>query len=263
VEATGIAVLTFGWALARRGSPPADGGRKALPALLAALSFMLALAGGVAPVPAEARDLVMFRTELRRGELSSCDATACRLDSDTIPRQSIAMIGLGDPPLPMPTIRNPSQDELHLQDGSVRPGPLVSLDARRVITRERTFERREVRWIYLAYVPPSGDAARKPSGSEGEREGDGTCRFWVGMLRQGVLMRNTTTYNQLHRTVRTVYAARFKETSGPIVPGTTTVGTRRVHHQRAPEARRRRGARAHAFDAVGTRRQPGHGIGGG
>ena len=65
------------------------------------------------------------------------------------------MIGLGDPPLPMPQVRNPSHDELHLRDGSVRAGPLESLDARRVITPERTYERREVRWIYLA-PPPAG-----------------------------------------------------------------------------------------------------------
>jgi hypothetical protein len=58
------------------------------------------------------------------------------LDSASIPRQSIFMIGLGDPPLPPPRVRNPLQDELHLRDGSIHPGPLVSLDARRAIPVE-------------------------------------------------------------------------------------------------------------------------------
>ena len=37
------------------------------------------------------------------------------------------MIGLGDPPLPMPQVRNPSHDELYLRDGSVREGPSETL----------------------------------------------------------------------------------------------------------------------------------------
>ena len=57
--------------------------------------------------PAEARDLLILRSELRRGELLSCDATACRLDKTRSHVASIVMIGLGDPPLPIAAVRNP------------------------------------------------------------------------------------------------------------------------------------------------------------
>ena len=125
------------------------------------------------------------------------------------------MIGLGDPPLPAPEIRNPSHDELHLRDGSVRTGPFVSLDARRVITPERTFERREVRWIYLA-PPPAGFAGggSRAGGSGGGGSGDGTCGFWLGTVgRHGVLRHSNTGSRgiSLVRTVRTVYTIRLRE----------------------------------------------------
>ena len=185
------------------------------PALLPAVSLMLALAAVVAPAPVEARDLLILRSELRRGELLGCDATVCRLDGDTVPRQSIVMIGLGDPPLPVPQIRNPSHDELHLRDGSVRTGPFVSLDARRVITPERTFERREVRWIYLA-PPPAGFAGggSPAGGNGGGGSGDGTCGFWLGTVgRRGVLRHSNTGSRGISivRTVRTVYTIRLRE----------------------------------------------------
>jgi hypothetical protein len=154
VTLTGIDDLALGRARGHRGSRRADPRRTVLPGLLLAVSLVLALAAGVAPAPAEARDLLILRSELRRGELLSCDAAACRLDGSTIPRRDIVGLGLGDPPLPPPAVRNPGQDELHLRDGSVRPGPLVSLDARRVVTPARAYERREVRWIYLARPCP-------------------------------------------------------------------------------------------------------------
>ena len=88
-----------------------------------AVSLILALAAVVTPTPVDARDLLILRTELRQGELSSCDATACRLDGSTIPRRDIVWIGLGDPPLPSPAVRNPLADELHLRDGPCGQAP--------------------------------------------------------------------------------------------------------------------------------------------
>jgi dimethylglycine dehydrogenase len=176
---------------------------------------MLVLAAGIAPAPAEARDLLVLRSELRRGELLGCDATACRLDKDTIPRQRIVMIGLGDPPLPMPQIRNPSHDELHLRDGSVRAGPLESLDARRVITPERTYERREVRWIYLAPRPAGVSGGGSGGGGSGRGgSGDGTSGFWMGTVgRRGVFRHSdpSSRGTLVTRTVRTVYTVRLRE----------------------------------------------------
>jgi hypothetical protein len=187
------------------------------------------MAGGIVPASAEARDLlILLRGEMRRGELSSCDATTCRLDEATVPRSDIVMIGLGDPPLPIPAIQNFLQDELHLGDGSIRSGPFVGLDARRVVTLERTFQRREVRWIYLTRAPGPGGVARQPPAGGGDSRDDGTCGFWVGTLRQRAEIRRTSTEAQLRSVIRTVYAVRFRETSRDSAPGTTTVGTRQV-----------------------------------
>lgn len=141
------------------------------------------------------------------------------------------MIGLGHPPLPPPAVRNPLEDELHLRDGSVHPGPLVSLDARRVTTFARACERRDVRgiylWIYLRDVPAPGAVAGGTPGRAAEDD-DGTCGFWVGTLRQRVEIRRTRAESQLRRTVRTVYAARRREVPGSRAPGTTTIGSRRI-----------------------------------
>jgi hypothetical protein len=182
--------------------------------------------GGMIPTAAAARDLLILRGEVRRGELVSCDAVACRLDQATIPRSTIVLIGLGNPPLPAPPIRNPLQDEIHLRDGSSHTGPFVSLDARRVITSAREYARREVRWIYLAPAPVASGSG---SGSAGRTDNadDGSCGFWVGTLRQRVEISRRTTENQLRRTIWTDYAARFKETSSS-GPGTTTIGGRQI-----------------------------------
>ena len=224
MELTGIDDRAPRRALAHRGSRRADGGRKVLPALLLAVSFMLALAAGVAPAPAEGRDLLILRTEIRHGELLSCDATACRLDGSTIPRRDVVWIGLGDPPLPSPTVRNPLADELHLRDGSVRPGPLVSLDAGRVVTPARAYERREVRWIYLA-PPPAGSAGGGGAAGGGGGGGEeGTCRFWIGTVGRRGVFRNLLSDNTLTETVRTVYTVRLREGQYS-TPGTMSIGT--------------------------------------
>ena len=221
MELTGIGDRASGRALARRGSRRADRGRRVLPALLLAVSVMLALAAGGAPAPAEARDLLILRTELRHGELLSCDATACRLDGSTIPRRDVVWIGLGDPPLPSPAVRSPLIDELHLRDGSVRPGPLVSLDARRVVTPARAYERREVRWIYLAPLPAGSADGGGGAGGGGGGE-DGTCGFWLGMVGRRGVFRNPLFANTHTETVRTVYTVRLRE--GPrSTPGTMSI----------------------------------------
>lgn len=211
MEVTGIDDRVPRRVLAHRGSRRADGGRKVSQALLSAVSLMLVLATGVVPAPAEARDLLILRTELRQGELSSCDATACRLDGSTIPRRDIVWIGLGDPSLPSPAVGNPLADELHLRDASVRPGPLVSLDARRVVTRARAYERREVRWIYLA-SPPAGSAGGGGAGTAGGGGGeDGTCVFWIGTVGRHGVSRTVLSSNTQTTTVRTIYTVRLRE----------------------------------------------------
>ncbi len=155
---------------------------------------------------------------------------ACRLDKTAISRSIIVLIGLDDPPLPAPPIRNPLRDALHLQDGSIHPGPFVSLDAQRVTTPARVFARREVRWIYLAPAPVTGSSGGEAS-SRGDDPGSGSCGFWAGTLRQRVEISRTATESRLRRTLWTDYAARFKETASS-GPGTTTIGARQIQATR-------------------------------
>lgn len=170
---------------------------------------MAALAVSVLSPPAEARDVLILRSEVRRGELVSCDASACRLDGSSIPRRDIVWIGLGDPPLPVPTIQNPVQDELHLRDGSVRPGPLVNLNARQVVTPVRTYVRREVRWIYLPQ-PPASSTGRGRGAAEDSSGGEGrTCGFWLGTVGRREVFRNEP--GGVTRTTRTVYTVLWRE----------------------------------------------------
>jgi hypothetical protein len=173
-------------------------------------TLVLATVAGIEPAPAHARDLLILRAgETRRGELASCDTVACRLDGATLQRSDVVFIGLGDPSPPVPAVRNPLQDELHLRDGSVRPGPLVSIDSRQAVTPARAYARRDVRWIYLAPTPArsaggGGGSSDDGGGRGGDGGGDGACRFWIGSddLAAGA---------RVIRTVRTVYTVRLRE----------------------------------------------------
>jgi hypothetical protein len=194
---------------------------------------ILVLAGGAIPSPAEAQDLLVLRRgEIRRGELSSCDATACRLDKASVPRRDIAWIGLGDAAMPTPQMRNPLQDELHVRDGSIHPGPLVGLDVRRVTTPARTFERRQVRWIHLA-PPPAGFSGGGGSPGGGSPGGgtagggggeDGTCVFWIGAVGRRGVSRTLLGSNTQTTTVRTIYTVRLRE-RWHSTPQTMRIGT--------------------------------------
>ncbi len=180
------------------------------------VSLMVGLSAGVRSTSAEARDLLILGSEVRRGQLLSCDAAECRLDKTEVPRRDIVMIGLDDPPLPPPAVRGPGEDELHLRDGSVRPGPLVSLDARRVVTPARAYDRREVRWIYLAPPPAGfGGGGSGAGDSGGGGSGDGTCGFWLGTVGRRGVSRHADGGSGVGifgtRTVRTVYSVRLRE----------------------------------------------------
>ena len=91
----------------------------------------------------------------------------------------------------------------------------MSLDARRVVTPARAYERREVRWIYLA-PPPAGSAGGGGAAGGGDGGEDGTCGFWIGPVgRRGVFRHSDSdslgAVTRLTRTVRTVYTVRLRE----------------------------------------------------
>jgi hypothetical protein len=69
--------------------------------------------------------------------------------------------------------------------------------------------------------------ASPPPAGGGKSPDDGTCGFWVGTLWQRVETRRTRTEAQLRKAVRTVYAARFRETAR-WGPGTIGLGSRQI-----------------------------------
>jgi hypothetical protein len=163
---------------------------------------------------------------MRSGTLADCDAVACRLDGATIPRQDIVWIGLEDPSLPPPEVQRPLEDELHLRDGGVRPGPVLAIDARQVVTPERAYGRGEVRWIYLAPAEVAGRGAGAPRGPQTAPQ-TAACGFWLGWLRQRREWRNQQGDYLNVEQRDTSYAVRLRE-GPPSMPGLLSVGRRRL-----------------------------------
>lgn len=107
------------------------------------------------------QDVLILRSdETRSGELQTCVATTCTLDSASVPRDAIAWIGLrGAEPDP-PAVNDPAQDEVHLKDSSVHAGQLTFVDSGRVVTERDSYERDKVAWVYL--TPPKADEQNQP-----------------------------------------------------------------------------------------------------
>jgi hypothetical protein len=139
-------------------------------ALLAAV--MVLFAGG-----AYADDVLLLRDgSQKRGALSACDQTTCRLDADIVPRPRIAWIGLDrEAPTP-PAPRDPTRDELHLINRSVQSVTLNGVDAGFVHTTlggqgfsaASSLPRASVAWIYLG-TPKQGATRDTPPPSPPEK----------------------------------------------------------------------------------------------
>jgi hypothetical protein len=110
---------------------------------LAALAVLAGCSGASGPDVLIQRD----NRELR-GELQSCTADVCMLNSKPIARSSIAWIGLRRQP-PPPQAQNATSDEVHLSDSSVQFGKLLTINSTNVITDKGVFSRTQVEWIHL------------------------------------------------------------------------------------------------------------------
>lgn len=130
-------------------------------------------------VPAGADDTLILMDGMKNGALAGCAGGACTLDGAAIPRASIYYIGL-DAELPPPPPQDATRDEVHLRDGSVHAGPLVSIDADDVATESASFARKEVAWIWLTPVLGSqGQTAPPPTAEEPARP----TYEWVGTIK--------------------------------------------------------------------------------
>lgn len=102
----------------------------------------------------EAADLLITRGgKILSGALKTCVSDLCQLDERSIPRNTIAWIGLGTARPTPPPVKNPAQDEVRLANGSVHEGHLVGVSLGVVAMQEGSFDRAEVTWIHLASAP--------------------------------------------------------------------------------------------------------------
>ena len=101
-----------------------------------------------------AADLLIMRDgRTVGGTLKTCVSDVCQLDARSIPRPTIAWIGLGSKAATPPLVKDQTQDEVHLVDGSVHDGNLVGVSLGVVVVQEGSFDRAKVTWIHLAGAP--------------------------------------------------------------------------------------------------------------
>jgi hypothetical protein len=132
-----------------------------------------------------AEDMLILTDGMRTGAVEGYADGTCRFDGAAVPRASIYFIGLGAE-LPMPTPQDYMRDEVHLRDGSVHPGPLVSIDADNVVTESGSYSRSKVAWIWLTPVLPSQGQATPSTVPPAEDAAGGQERptyEWAGVIK--------------------------------------------------------------------------------
>ena len=103
---------------------------------------------------AAASDLVIKRDGQKlTGKLKSCIGSRCQLGAQSIPRDDIAWIGLDTKSAFPPAVVDAYNDEVHLIDGSVESGALLTLNLGQIVTEKSNFKRADVGWIHFA--PPT------------------------------------------------------------------------------------------------------------
>jgi hypothetical protein len=146
------------------------------------------MASALACARAHAEDvLIVTAGGVKTGTLEGCSGGVCTLDGAAIPRASIYYIGL-DAELPPPAPQDGTRDEVHLRDGSVQPGPLISIDASNVVTAGAIHPRKLVAWIWLTPLTPGrgqGQAAPSTTTADGEADEkkDRPTYEWEGTIR--------------------------------------------------------------------------------
>ena len=169
-------VLDFaGLAVGRRLALP-EGMRRIAALAIALLSPAATALAGPGP-----DTLILREGGFFRGSLASCDDVTCLFNGNEVSRSRIAMIGLAaGAPLPVPV--DPMRDEIHFADGRMEPGPLVSVDAKQVVTKTRAFPRKSVRWIWLG-VDGARPRRRSPARTTNTEEAVTGAWLWEGKIR--------------------------------------------------------------------------------
>jgi hypothetical protein len=157
--------------------------REGLPVLRTLLLALVVTTSALVPSRAHAEDTLFLADGIRKGSVEGYSGGVCIFDGASVPRASIYFIGL-DAELPPPALQDPIRDEVHLRDGSVHPGPLVSIDVDNVATESASFARKDVAWIWLTpLLGGQGQAAPSTTATEKDEEEERPSYAWAGIIK--------------------------------------------------------------------------------
>ena len=166
-----------------RGNSRVNRLRSRLPSLRTLSLTLAVIALTMVARVAHAKDILIMTDGMRTGAVQGYADGICTFDGAAIPRASIYFIGL-DAELPMPTPQDYMRDEVHLRDGSVHPGPLVSIDADNVATEGASYSRKDVAWIWLTpMLGGQGQAAPPPTTEEDAEQEERPSYAWAGTIK--------------------------------------------------------------------------------
>ena len=189
--------------------------RESLPVLRALLLTLVVTTSALVSVRAHAEDTLFLADGMRTGSVEGYSGGVCLFDGAPVPRASIYYIGL-DAELPPPQPQDPMRDEVYLRDGSVHPGPLVSIDAGTVVTENASHPRGEVAWIWLTPVlPGQGQTAPSTTTGEEEEEKDAPTYEWEGT----VTVENRYNGSEGRHLWQAEYRVKFFEVPRGVTPG--------------------------------------------
>jgi hypothetical protein len=156
--------------------------RSRLPSLRTLALTLIVVASTIAAGTAHAEDMLIQSDGMRTGEVEGYADGICTFDGAAVPRASIYFIGL-DAELPMPTPQDYMRDEVHLHDGSVHPGPLVSIDADNVVTETGSHSRGKVAWIWLTPMLGGQGQTPPPTTEEDAEQEERPSYAWAGIIK--------------------------------------------------------------------------------
>jgi hypothetical protein len=155
------------------------------PFLCTLLLVLIVIGSALVPARAAAEDTLILTDGVRTGSVEEYSGDICRFDGTAILRSSIYFIGL-DAELPPPAPQDGMRDEVHLRDGSVHQGSLISIDATDVVTEGAVHPRKQVSWIWLTPMQQGagqGTTPAAPPDATGGARGRNSIYEWEGTIR--------------------------------------------------------------------------------
>jgi hypothetical protein len=179
--------------------------------------MVLIAVASIAPIGrAATEDTLILGDSVKTGTIDGYADDVCSFDGVGIPRASIYYIGL-DAEMPPPQPQNPLRDEVHLRDGSIHAGRLLSIDDEVVATENARHPRKAVAWIWLTPLGQTGGTGEASTAANPSAEETPATRpsyEWAGTIR----VENRYSGSIGHHRWQAEYRVRFLE-----VPTTSEV----------------------------------------